>query len=97
MPTWLWITLAAIVAIAIVASRIIKVVAAKKQAGESVGWLDIALAFAQGIDDAGEALPPDMKKVMTGKLKDAAEAAGKHADVEAFLKKFGFNKPKADH
>ncbi len=94
MLPWVWILLGVIVVALVIAATMIKTLGGKKQAGETVGWLDVALAFAQGIDDAKDLLPADAKKKMTGALADAATAAGKHGDVKAFLTRFGFNQPK---
>ena len=91
--TWLWVTLAVVAALVAVATPILKLLKSKKDAGEAVGWLDVALAFAQGVDDAKAQLDPESKAKMTGALKSAAEKAGKHDDVTAFLTRFGFNKP----
>lgn len=88
-----WLVLGILFILAVIAVPVIRGIAAKKQAGETVGWLDVALSLAQGIDDAKAQLDPDAKAKMTGALKSAAEKAGKHADVEAFLRRFNFNKP----
>jgi hypothetical protein len=89
-----WFILGVVFIAAVVAVPVVRSIAAKKKAGESVGWLDVALSLAQGIDDAKEQLDPEAKAKMGAALKNAAEKAGKHGDVEAFLKRFDFNKPK---
>jgi hypothetical protein len=71
----------------------IKILAPKKQAGEAIGWLDVALAFAQGIDDAKDAVPAAAKKPMMDAIATAAKKAGSVGDVDSFLKRFSFNKP----
>lgn len=78
-------------AVLILIATMIRALGARKKAGEAIGWLDIALAFAQGIDDAKEHLDPDAKATMGSALRNAAEQAGKHDDVKAFLARFGFN------
>lgn len=89
-----WLVLGILFILAVIAVPVVRSIATKKQAGQAVGWLDVALALAQGIDDAKEQLDPESKSKMTGALKSAAEKAGKHDDVEAFLTRFNFNKPK---
>lgn len=88
-----WFIAGVVFILAVVAVPVIRTVAAKKKANEAVGWLDVALAFAAGVDDAKKELDPESKAKMTGALKAAAEKAGKHDDVSAFLTRFGFNKP----
>ena len=90
---WVWLILGLLFILAVIAVPILRGVATKKDAGESIGWLDVALLFAQGIDDAKDVLPPEAKSKLTGALKQVAEDAGKHADVETFLNRFGFNQP----
>ncbi len=94
MPTWVWVVLLAIIAVAVVASAMINGLAAKHQAGEKIGWFDIALVFAQGVDDAKEVLSPEARKQLGDAMRGAAEKANKHKDAVAFLNRFGFNKPK---
>jgi hypothetical protein len=91
MGTATWIGI--VVGFLLVAATMIKVLGSKKKGGEAIGWLDVALAFAQGIDDAKKVLPADAKKQLGETLKKTAEEAGKHGDVEEFLKRFGFNRP----
>lgn len=87
-----WIILGVLLALGVIAVPVIRGIAAKKKAGDVVGWLDVALMFAQGIDDAKALLSPEAKAQLGGALKDAAEKVGKHDDVTAFLNRFGFNK-----
>jgi hypothetical protein len=47
--------------------------------------VDIALAIAEGVDDAKRLLPPHEAKVMTGVLKNAAEKKNVHDTVVKFL------------
>jgi len=89
----MWIV-AGVIALLTATATMIRVLGGKKKSGEAIGWLDVALAFAQGIDDAKGTLPPEASKLMTGALKKAADEAGKHGDVTDFLTKFGFNQPK---
>lgn len=89
---WVWITFGVLGLLALIATPLLRLLEARREAKESTGWLDIALAIAQGIDDAKKELDPSSKAKMGAALKDAAQKAGKHEDVEAFLHRFGFNK-----
>lgn len=68
---------------------------ARKDAGQSVDLLGVALAFAEGYDAAKGQIPADAKKVVSGALSAAAERAGVGEDTVKFLTRFGFNKPAA--
>lgn len=96
MPAWAWGVIVGIVVVAVIAAAMIKVLGAKKKAGEAIGWLDVALAFAQGIDDAKELVPAEAKEKMMGAIKGAAVSSGKQGEIDAFLRQFGFNKPKSN-
>jgi len=89
---WVWITFGVLGLLALIATPVLQLLKAKRAAKEGVGWLDVALAMAQGIDDAKRSLDTQGKATMGAALKGAAEKAGKHEDVDAFLKRFGFNK-----
>jgi len=47
--------------------------------------VDIAIAIAEGVDDAKKMLPPTEAKVMSGALKNAAERKNSHDAVVKFL------------
>ena len=96
MPTWLTITIAIVVAVAVTAATMIKILGKKKQGGEKIGWLDVLMAWAEGVDDAKDAVGPEAKKKMMAAIRGATEKAGVANTADAFLKKFGFNQSKPD-
>lgn len=67
---------------------------ARKDAGQSVDILGVALAFAEGYDAAKSQIPPESKATVSGALAAAAERAGVTDSTTKFLERFGFNRPK---
>ena len=65
---------------------------AKKDAGQSVDILGVALAFAEGYDAAKSQITPEAKAAVSGALKAATERAGVTEDAERFLARFNFNR-----
>lgn len=89
MDTALTIITTVITVLGIVAAIITPVLRGLKDGKKSA--LDIALAIAEGIEDAKPLLPGDNRKVMTGALKNAAERKNVHDDVVAFLSEHKLN------
>ena len=66
---------------------------ARKDAGQSVDILGVALAFAEGYDAAKSQITPEAKAAVSNALKAATERAGVTEDTAKFLARFNFNRP----
>jgi len=92
---WIAALMGGIGVLVALARPVLRYLAVRQAAGQSVDVLGVALAFAEGYDAAKGQLAPEAKAAVSGALKAAAERSGTHADVERFLDRFNFNKKPA--
>jgi len=88
---WATAILTIIGTLIVFARPVLRYIAKRKEAGQSVDILGVALAFAEGYDAAKAELPPEAKRTVSSALAAAAERSGATADTQRFLERFGFN------